>query len=48
VRLSPRAERLDGAAQLLSGLGWDVTVERPAELRDEVRALAARLVKSAG
>jgi predicted DNA-binding transcriptional regulator YafY len=48
VRFTGRAERLDGAAQLLAGLGWDFTVERPAELRDAVRALAARLAASAG
>jgi len=47
VRLTGRAERLDGAARLLAGLGWDFTVERPAELRDAVRALAARLVAGA-
>jgi predicted DNA-binding transcriptional regulator YafY len=48
VRLTARAERLDGAAQLLAGLGWDFTVERPPELRDAVRDLAARLAASAG
>jgi len=44
VRLVARAERLDGAAQLLAGLGWDFTIERPDELRAEVRALAGRLL----
>jgi hypothetical protein len=43
VRLVARAEDLAGAARMLAGLGWRFTVERPAELRDEVRALAARL-----
>jgi predicted DNA-binding transcriptional regulator YafY len=43
VRLSARAERLAGMAQLLAGLGWAFTVERPDELRDEVRRLADRL-----
>jgi predicted DNA-binding transcriptional regulator YafY len=43
VRLTARAERLDGAAQLLAGLPWPFRVDRPAELRDELRALAARL-----
>ena len=38
-----RAERLDGAAHLLAGLGWPFTVLRPLELRAEVRALAERL-----
>ncbi|MEU4537376.1 YafY family protein [Streptosporangium sp. NPDC023825] len=48
VLLDTRAERLDGMAQMLAGLGWPFTVITPAELRDEVRALAARLVASAG
>jgi len=48
VRLTARAERLDGAAQMLAGLGWEFTIERPAELRAEVRALAARLLTHAG
>jgi predicted DNA-binding transcriptional regulator YafY len=48
VRLTARAEHLDGAAQMLAGLGWDFTIERPAELRAEVRALAARLLTHAG
>jgi predicted DNA-binding transcriptional regulator YafY len=43
VRLTARAERLDGMAQLLAGLGWDFTVETPDQLRAEVAALAARL-----
>ncbi len=42
-----RAERLDGAAQMLAGLGWPFTIERPAELAAEVRALAARLLAHA-
>lgn len=44
VRLDTRAERLDGAAQLLAGLGWPFTIDRPNELKTEVRALAARLL----
>jgi predicted DNA-binding transcriptional regulator YafY len=48
VRLTARAEHLGGAAQMLAGLGWAFTIERPAELRDEVRALAARLLTHAG
>ena len=44
VRLTARAERLDGAAHLLAGLGWPFTVDRPDALKDEVRALAARLL----
>jgi predicted DNA-binding transcriptional regulator YafY len=47
VRLTARAERLDGAAQLLAGLGCPFTVEEPPQLRDEVRALAQRLLASA-
>jgi predicted DNA-binding transcriptional regulator YafY len=43
VRLQGRAQRLDGAAQMLASLGWPFTVESPDELRDEVRALAMRL-----
>jgi predicted DNA-binding transcriptional regulator YafY len=47
VRLTMRAERLDGAARMLAGLPWRFTVERPAALADEVRALAAQLVQDA-
>ncbi|CAA9222829.1 MAG: Transcriptional regulator, DeoR family [uncultured Acidimicrobiales bacterium] len=43
VRLETRAERLDGMAQLLAGLGWPFTIETPDALRDEVAALAERL-----
>lgn len=48
VRLTARAEHLDGAAQMLAGLGWAFTIERPAELKAEVRALAARLLTHVG
>ncbi|MEV0565852.1 YafY family protein [Dactylosporangium sp. NPDC050588] len=48
VLLTCRAERLDGMARMLAGLGWDFTIRRPEALRDEVRALAARLGESAG
>jgi predicted DNA-binding transcriptional regulator YafY len=48
VRLTTRVERLDGAAQMLAGLGCPFTVEAPAELRDEVAALAHRLLDYAG
>jgi predicted DNA-binding transcriptional regulator YafY len=47
VRLTARAERLAGAAQMLAGLGYPFTVEEPAELRAEVRALADRLLAAA-
>ncbi|MER6829128.1 YafY family protein [Streptosporangium sp. NPDC000563] len=47
ILLSTRAERLDGMARMLAGFGRPFTVIAPAELRDEVRALAARLVASA-
>jgi predicted DNA-binding transcriptional regulator YafY len=46
VRLRMRAERLDGAAALLAGLGCALTVEEPDELRDELRTLASRLLAS--
>ncbi len=42
-----RADRLDGMAQLLAGLGWRFTVRRPDELRAAVRELAARLTEDA-
>jgi predicted DNA-binding transcriptional regulator YafY len=48
VLMRMRAERLDGAAQMLAGLPWRVTVRRPPGLRDELRALARRLVEDAG
>ncbi|GIH95515.1 helix-turn-helix transcriptional regulator [Planobispora siamensis] len=48
VLLSARAERLDGMAQMLAGLGWPFTVITPDGLREEVRALAARLAGYAG
>ncbi|GIH03982.1 transcriptional regulator [Rhizocola hellebori] len=43
VRLTARADRLDGMAQLLAGLGWAFTIEKPDALRIEVAALADRL-----
>ncbi|MEH1013386.1 YafY family protein [Micromonospora sp. CPCC 206060] len=43
VLLRAYAERLDGMAQLLAGLGWPFTVRRPDELRGEVATWAARL-----
>jgi predicted DNA-binding transcriptional regulator YafY len=48
VRLTTRAERLSGAAEMLAGLGWPFTVEAPPQLREEVRALAHRLLASMG
>jgi predicted DNA-binding transcriptional regulator YafY len=47
VRLTSRAERLDGAAQLLAGLPWRCRVERPPELRAELTRLARRLLDDA-
>ena len=44
VRLTARVERLDGAAQMLAGLGWPFTIEHPEELRIQVRLLATRLL----
>lgn len=43
VLLESRAERLDGMARMLAGLGWDFEVVTPDALRDEVAALAERL-----
>lgn len=43
VRLTARAERLDGMARMLAGLGHAFTIETPDELRTEVAALAERL-----
>ncbi|GGM73358.1 WYL domain-containing protein [Dactylosporangium sucinum] len=47
VRLTCRAERLDGMARMLVGLGWEFEVRRPAALREEIRALGRRLVNNA-
>lgn len=47
VLLETRAERLDGMARMLAGLGWDFEVLTPDALRDEVLALADRLRASA-
>jgi predicted DNA-binding transcriptional regulator YafY len=47
VRLTARADRLDGMAQLLAGLGWSFTIIRPDALRAEVAALADRLQAAA-
>jgi predicted DNA-binding transcriptional regulator YafY len=47
TRLRARAERLDGMARMLAGLGAALTVVEPPELRDELRALAASLAASA-
>jgi predicted DNA-binding transcriptional regulator YafY len=44
ARLTCRAERLDGMAQVLAGLGWDFTVIRPDELRAEVAVIGRRLI----
>ena len=43
TRLRMRAESLDWVAGLLAGAGCDFEVRRPAELRDNLRALAERL-----
>lgn len=48
VLLRTRAERLDGMAAMLAGLGWPFTVHQPDELRAELRALAARLAAWSG
>ncbi|MBO0898408.1 YafY family transcriptional regulator [Cellulomonas sp. zg-ZUI22] len=48
VLLEARAERLDGMARMLAGLGGDFEVITPDGLRDEVAALADRLRAAAG
>ena len=48
VLLRARAERLDGMAQMLAGLGWPFRVRAPDELRGAVRALAERLERCSG
>ncbi|MDO3704207.1 YafY family protein [Micromonospora sp. C28SCA-DRY-2] len=48
VLLRTRAERLDGMAHLLAGLGWPFTVLRPDALRDAVTEHARRLADWAG
>ncbi|WP_020574707.1 helix-turn-helix transcriptional regulator [Actinopolymorpha alba] len=44
VLVSLRAERLEGVAQMLAGLGWPFEIRRPEELRGAVRALAGSLL----
>ncbi|WP_406197008.1 YafY family transcriptional regulator [Kitasatospora sp. NBC_01560] len=48
VLLRARAQNLDGMAVMLAGLGHPFTVLRPDALRDELRALAARLTTWSG
>ncbi|WP_432933831.1 helix-turn-helix transcriptional regulator [Microbispora sp. CA-135349] len=48
VRMTGRAERLDGMARVLAGLGVPFTVVGPPELREEVRVLARGLEEWAG
>lgn len=43
VMMTARAERLDGMAQMLAGLGWPFVIRTPDTLRDAVRDLAANL-----
>ncbi|MFD0690069.1 helix-turn-helix transcriptional regulator [Actinomadura fibrosa] len=43
VVMTTRAERLDGMARMLAGLGWPFVIRRPDELRAHVRDLAAAL-----
>jgi len=45
--LRARAERLDGMASMLAGLGWRFTVYSPDALRAAVRELARRLAEDA-
>jgi predicted DNA-binding transcriptional regulator YafY len=48
TRLELRADSLDWVAGVLAGLGADFRIVRPAELRDAVAALAARLATLSG
>jgi predicted DNA-binding transcriptional regulator YafY len=48
VLLRCRAQRLDGMAQMLSGLGWPFTVVRPDELHAALVEHATRLTQYAG
>lgn len=48
VVLTARAERLDGAARMLAGLGAPFVIRRPDALRGHVRDLARRLDEQAG
>ncbi|TDC51441.1 YafY family transcriptional regulator [Actinomadura sp. KC345] len=43
VVMTTRAERLDGMARMLAGLGFPFVIRRPGELRGHVRALARSL-----
>ncbi|QXJ26242.1 YafY family transcriptional regulator [Actinomadura graeca] len=47
VLMTTRAERLDGMARMLAGLGWPFVVHRPEELRGHVRDLARSLHEQA-
>jgi predicted DNA-binding transcriptional regulator YafY len=47
VVMTMRAERLDGAARMLAGLGFAFTVRRPEELRGHIRDLARSLAEQA-
>lgn len=47
VLLRCRANRLDGMAHMLAGLGWPFTVLRPDELRDSVAEYARQLAEMA-
>ncbi|WP_018352150.1 helix-turn-helix transcriptional regulator [Longispora albida] len=48
VILTARAERLDGMAQMIAGLGWPFEIREPDALRAAVRDLAARLLTGIG
>ncbi|NDU76629.1 WYL domain-containing protein [Actinomadura sp. DSM 109109] len=47
VVMTTRAERLDGMAQMLAGLGFPFAIRRPEELRGHVRDLARTLREQA-
>ncbi|WP_240809930.1 YafY family protein [Actinomadura sp. WMMA1423] len=48
VVMTTRAERLDGMALMLAGLGFPFAIRRPEELRGHVRDLARTLEEQAG
>ncbi|WP_338743254.1 YafY family protein [Actinomadura luteofluorescens] len=48
VVMTTRAERLDGMARMLAGLGFPFVIRRPDELRGHVRELAQALQEQAG
>ncbi|WP_328814265.1 WYL domain-containing protein [Rhodococcus sp. NBC_00297] len=48
TRVRLNAERLDWVAPYFAGLGRDLFIEEPAELREQVRVVAGRLLAACG